>query len=114
MCASLLSLSACQTGVVRRDPKQRPTAKEALNHAWLSGGNSAERARGKPLQETVVQRIQVSKSPFDMHPLAAMASPIKWDSGSALAASLVRWQKLILCSPYAALQPGECAEAHHI
>jgi hypothetical protein len=44
---------------MRRDPKQRPTAKEALNHKWLSGGDSAERAKGKPLQETVVQRIQV-------------------------------------------------------
>ncbi|CAK0783368.1 hypothetical protein CVIRNUC_006567 [Coccomyxa viridis] len=44
--------------LLNKDPKQRPTAKEALNHAWLSGGDSAERARGKPLQETVVQRIQ--------------------------------------------------------
>lgn len=90
VCTSLLSLSACQTGVVRRDPKQRPTAKEALNHAWLSGGDSAERARGKPLQETVVQRIQVSNSPFAMHPLAATASPIKWNPGSALASSFVQ------------------------
>ena len=90
VCTSLLSLSACQTGWVCRDPKQRPTAKEALNHVWLSGGNSAERARGKPLQETVVQRIQVSKSPFAMQSQAAMASPIRWDSGSALAASFVQ------------------------
>ena len=89
VCTSLLCLSACPNVVVCRDPKQRPTAKEALNHVWLSGGNSAERARGKPLQETVVQRIQVSKSPFAMHTLAAMASPMKWSQGSALAASFV-------------------------
>ncbi|CAL5220717.1 g2773 [Coccomyxa viridis] len=44
--------------LLAKDPKLRPTAKEALNHKWLSGGTSAERAKGKPLQETVVQRIQ--------------------------------------------------------
>ena len=77
VCTSLMYLSACPSLVVCRDPKQRPTAKEALNHAWLSGGNSAERAKGKPLQETVVQRIQVSRSPSSMHALAAHLCPLE-------------------------------------
>lgn len=41
----------------RRDPKERPTAKQALAHPWLQG-KSAERTQGAPLQRTVVQRLQ--------------------------------------------------------
>ena len=42
-----------------RDPKQRPTAREALKHAWLHGGTTADRGEGAPLDRTVVQRLQV-------------------------------------------------------
>lgn len=42
-----------------RDPRQRPSAKEALKHPWLAGGTIADRYKGKPLEQTVVQRIQV-------------------------------------------------------
>jgi len=40
-----------------KDPKQRPTAKQALRHPWLSGAIE-ERSQGKPLSLAVVQRIQ--------------------------------------------------------
>lgn len=42
-----------------RDPKARPSAKDALQDPWLKG-NSTERNQGKPIDATVVQRIQVS------------------------------------------------------
>lgn len=42
-----------------RDPAERPTAKQALWHPWVRG-NVAERSVGRPLQSSVVQRIQVS------------------------------------------------------
>ena len=42
-----------------RDPKARPSAKDALQDVWLQG-NSTERNQGKPLDATVVQRIQVN------------------------------------------------------
>ena len=45
----------------RRDPAQRPTAKQALAHVWLAHGSSLERARGPPLDTTVVQRLQVAR-----------------------------------------------------
>ena len=55
-----LSHGTCEHLLGRAGTRSRgPAAKEALNHKWLSGGTSAERAKGKPLQETVVQRIQV-------------------------------------------------------
>jgi hypothetical protein len=38
---------------------QRPSAEEALRHPFLRG-SKAERAAGKPLDKTVVQRIQAS------------------------------------------------------
>lgn len=41
----------------RRDPTQRPTAKEALKHPWLRG-NSSERSMGRQIDLSVVQRIQ--------------------------------------------------------
>ena len=46
-----------------RDPRLRPSAKEALKHPWLAGGTIADRYKGKPLEQTVVQRIQV-RLPF--------------------------------------------------
>ncbi|BDA49651.1 probable calcium-dependent protein kinase 17 at N-terminal half [Coccomyxa sp. Obi] len=44
--------------LLQKDHSLRPSAKDALNHAWLAGGDSADRAKGAPLQQTVVQRIQ--------------------------------------------------------
>ncbi|KAK9904983.1 hypothetical protein WJX75_007021 [Coccomyxa subellipsoidea] len=44
--------------LLNKDHRLRPSAKDALNHPWLAGGNSADRAKGAPLQQTVVQRIQ--------------------------------------------------------
>ncbi len=44
--------------MLRRDPAQRPTARQALNHPWLKG-SAADRTHGKALDKTVVQRIQV-------------------------------------------------------
>ena len=49
--------------VPRRDPKQRLTAKQALQHPWLAHGTSLERTRGPPLDTTVVQRLQVAITP---------------------------------------------------
>ncbi|KAG2453493.1 hypothetical protein HYH02_001713 [Chlamydomonas schloesseri] len=43
--------------LLNRDPKLRPTAKEALKHPWLRG-NSSERSTGKKLGQSVVARIQ--------------------------------------------------------
>lgn len=43
---------------LHRDPKARPSAKDALQDPWLKG-NSIERNQGKPIDLTVVQRIQV-------------------------------------------------------
>lgn len=37
---------------------QRPSAEEALGHPFLRG-SAKDRAVGKPLDQTVVQRIQV-------------------------------------------------------
>lgn len=41
----------------RRDPANRPSAKEALKHPWLQG-NSSERSSGKQIDVSVVARIQ--------------------------------------------------------
>ena len=41
-------------------PAQRPSAEQALRHPFLRGG-AADRAAGKPLDQTVVQRIQVDE-----------------------------------------------------
>jgi hypothetical protein len=49
--------------VAPRDPKQRPTAREALKHPWLHGGSTADRGEGAPLDKTVVQRLQVPPKP---------------------------------------------------
>eukprot|EP01025_Chloroclados_australasicus_P037808 TRINITY_DN3866_c0_g4_i1.p1 TRINITY_DN3866_c0_g4~~TRINITY_DN3866_c0_g4_i1.p1 ORF type:complete len:632 (-),score=82.18 TRINITY_DN3866_c0_g4_i1:442-2337(-) len=43
--------------LLNRDPKKRPTAKEALQHPFLKG-QSNERGQGEPLSLAVVQRIQ--------------------------------------------------------
>lgn len=51
-----------------RDHSLRPSAKDALNHPWLAGGDSADRSKGAPLQQTVVQRIQVGLSYFHTSP----------------------------------------------
>ncbi len=53
------SASTVQNLISRyRDPTKRPTAREALAHPWLRG-TSADRSTGKPLDQTVVQRVQV-------------------------------------------------------
>lgn len=43
-----------------RDPKERPTAKQALQHPWLQGGSVEDRfsTKSKGLKTEVVQRIQ--------------------------------------------------------
>lgn len=41
-----------------RDPQQRPTAKEALEHPWLALEGPRKLSQMKPLAETVVQRLQ--------------------------------------------------------
>ncbi|DBA73193.1 TPA: hypothetical protein ACH3X1_011269 [Trebouxia sp. C0004] len=43
--------------LLNKDPKARPSAKDALQDPWLKG-NSMERNQGKPIDATVVQRIQ--------------------------------------------------------
>ena len=42
----------------RRDPKKRPSARDALQHPWLKG-NMADRQAGKPISQAIVQRLQV-------------------------------------------------------
>jgi len=43
--------------LLTKDPKQRPTAKQALEHHWVQG-RVAQRREGKPLASTIVQRLQ--------------------------------------------------------
>lgn len=43
--------------LLNKDPKARPTAREALKHPWLAGAIE-ERTTGNPLSIAVVQRIQ--------------------------------------------------------
>ena len=43
--------------LLHKDPEQRPSAKEALQHPWLRG-TARERSVGRPLSLAVVQRIQ--------------------------------------------------------
>ena len=44
--------------LLHKDPAKRPSAQQALKHAWLKG-SVADRGAGKPLSLAVVQRIQV-------------------------------------------------------
>ena len=45
--------------LLHKDPKQRPTAAEALAHPWLQGEVSERHAAGpRPIERTIVQRIQ--------------------------------------------------------
>lgn len=53
----LLRLSLCPPPHATRDPKKRPTAKEALKHPWLQG-NSSDRSKGKQINVSMVARIQ--------------------------------------------------------
>ena len=46
--------------LLQREPGERPTAREALQHPWLLGGTVEERNQGKPLSLSAVQRIQVT------------------------------------------------------
>ena len=41
-----------------KDPSQRIQAKEALHHPWLKEGKKTQRKEGKPLDRSVVQRLQ--------------------------------------------------------
>lgn len=50
-----------------RDPKERPSAKQALQHEWLKDRHKADRASGAPLSQTVVQRIQVTSYHHVVH-----------------------------------------------
>ncbi|KAG2495634.1 hypothetical protein HYH03_006234 [Edaphochlamys debaryana] len=43
--------------LLKKDPKDRPSAKQALAHPWLQG-KSDQRGQGLPLNRTVVQRLQ--------------------------------------------------------
>jgi calcium-dependent protein kinase len=43
--------------MLNRDPEERPTAVEALNHPWLLG-DVCDRKKGKQMPLNVVQRIQ--------------------------------------------------------
>eukprot|EP00879_Flechtneria_rotunda_P009752 GHRR01010202.1.p1 GENE.GHRR01010202.1~~GHRR01010202.1.p1 ORF type:complete len:707 (+),score=240.27 GHRR01010202.1:2191-4311(+) len=49
----------CRT-LLNKDPKQRPSAREALHHPWLLKGNRKERKQGTLLTQ-VVQRLQRHK-----------------------------------------------------
>lgn len=40
-----------------KDPKKRPSARDALRHPWLQG-DASDRTGGKPISRQVVQRIQ--------------------------------------------------------
>jgi len=44
--------------LLKKDPRQRPSAREALAHPWVLGGDASARALGAPLRASVVQRIQ--------------------------------------------------------
>lgn len=44
--------------LLRKDPAARLTAKQALKHPWLSGGDVTQRGRGKRMSATVVQKLQ--------------------------------------------------------
>ena len=49
--------------LLQREPGERPTAREALQHPWLRGGTVEERTQGTPLSLSAVQRIQVTCLP---------------------------------------------------
>ncbi|KAG1662768.1 hypothetical protein FOA52_006794 [Chlamydomonas sp. UWO 241] len=44
--------------VLNKDSEKRPTAKQALKHAWLAGMDKTQRGRGKRMSRTVVQKLQ--------------------------------------------------------
>lgn len=43
---------------MRRDHRERPGAREALQHSWLQG-QAGEQDAGKPISQAIVQRLQV-------------------------------------------------------
>ena len=53
--------------LLQREPGERRTAREALQHPWLLGGTVEERNQGKPLSLSAVQRIQVTCLPSLLH-----------------------------------------------
>ena len=47
---------------VCRDHRARPSAREALQHSWLQA-SLGDRGEGKPIDQAIVQRLQVSPAP---------------------------------------------------
>jgi calcium-dependent protein kinase len=80
-------LTLTNTTACPRDPEKRPTAKEALKHPWLRG-NSADRASGAPIEQSVVQRIQrfAQSSLFKRGVFQLIAEELLARPGGALAA----------------------------
>jgi calcium-dependent protein kinase len=75
--------------MLNKDPKQRPTAKEALKHPWLKG-TIKERSSGSQLSLAVVQRIQrySQSSVFKRSVLELIAEELLNDADSLMKASV--------------------------
>lgn len=72
--------------LLHKDPEQRPSAKEALQHPWLRG-TSRERSVGRPLSLAVVQRIQARTNSW-------LGAIVFWRAGQ------VRLRRNLSVTPY--------------
>jgi calcium-dependent protein kinase len=79
------------SALLDRDPAKRPTAREALQHPWLKG-DSQDRARGKPLDASVVQRLQrfAQNSRFKRSVLQLIAEELLAAPAAGAGAGVVR------------------------